>query len=138
MNNTTPLKQIVTETCTLGKLIKQSTKLMALTKLLQTTLADELSLHCNVAKYSKGTLVLAVENASWATQLRYNSAQLLEALKKTAEFNKLTTIKFFVQTKIPIKDKEAKKIVRSKTDLEQARLLRKNAEAAAKTKSKKQ
>jgi hypothetical protein len=159
MNTTIPLKQVITANkSTLEKLFEQSAKLMSLTQLMQKKIGaihpssavgydanhrqtkllrreDELPLldqHCCIAKYSKGVLVLAVDNASWATQVRYHTPDIIEALKILPEFNKLKTIQCFVQAKRS--PKIYAKPVRSKSDLEQARLLRKNAEAVIKPK----
>jgi hypothetical protein len=127
MNITTSLKQIVTDKASpLEKLIKQSNQLGLLTQLMQNKLANELSQHCQVAKYSKKILVLAVDNASWATQIRYHAPDLIESLKTLPEFNKLTAIKCFVQPKTI--NKVVKKAERSKQDQKQAGTLRKFAE----------
>lgn len=132
-----PLKNIIaTDSNTLEKLIDQSNKLLALTAVLQKNLASDIGQHCRVAGYSKGVLTLAVGNASWATQIRYNSPEIIEQLSKTPEFKKIKTIKCFVQAQ-PVESPKAQK-QRSQLDLAAAKKLYQYAAKIPGKKPKKQ
>jgi hypothetical protein len=124
------LKQIISAGGNnLNKIIKHSEKLLALTSLMRQVLASELGEHCWIAKYSSGNLILAVDNASWATQVRYQESEIVENLKKATKFKSIKTVKSFVQKHATI---EQQKPIRDTDSLKSASLLYKTALAAAK------
>lgn len=51
----------------------------------------------NVANYRQGSLILAVENAGIATQLRYIISDLLSTLRRDAKLYDLANIQFYIQ-----------------------------------------
>ena len=52
--------------------------------LLEEYLDPNLLNHCAVASYSKGILILVVDNATWATHLRFLAPDLIKFLQKKA------------------------------------------------------
>ena len=68
-----------------------------LNKALHEVLTADLGEHCRVADIKENCLILQVDNGAWATQLRYASPQLLQALKKHSDFVKVESIRWQIQ-----------------------------------------
>lgn len=75
----------------------------ALTPLLDPTLAK----HIQIASYEQGTLVVTTDSASWVTQIRFKTPELIKMLKKTDLFSKIKKIKALIrmeETTKPVKN----------------------------------
>ncbi len=81
-----------------GPLLQKARHLLALNQLFQQTLEPEARPHCRLMNQEGGLLLIEVDNASWATQLRYQSQTLLNQLRQQVEFSELTHIQFKVYT----------------------------------------
>ena len=77
----------------LQHLIKTSQQLSNYIVLLPKVLPLEFADHCRVASYQRGQLLIHVDNATWATQLRYRVPDLLSALRSDHHCFGLTNIK---------------------------------------------
>lgn len=58
-------------------------------------LPSNLQPHCQVASFNNGCLLLTVDDACWATELRYASMELRDALRKNGMYQ-LASIKIIV------------------------------------------
>lgn len=57
---------------------------------------ENLHPYCNVSSFNKGQLVLACNNAVWATQLRYSLPVLRDKLRQAEGLYQLRTIKIMI------------------------------------------
>ncbi|MCH9756799.1 MAG: DUF721 domain-containing protein [Gammaproteobacteria bacterium] len=76
----------------LASIYKEATQLEALTTLVQQHLDSKDPIPCQVSRFSGGCLVLQVEDAVWAAQLRYELPSLRDNLRK-AGLHQLTSIR---------------------------------------------
>lgn len=53
--------------------------------------------HCHLADYSQGRLLIIIDNAHWATRMRYQQDQLAQRLRRHNEFADLRQIQFRVR-----------------------------------------
>jgi len=92
----------------LSQIVSKSKELQTLDKILNETLEAPLRDHCIVANFRNGTLVIEIDNGSWATQFRYLTPTLLEPLRKHKAFAGLSRIEFYIspETKKSIKKEE--------------------------------
>lgn len=65
---------------------------------LQTHLPSYLREHCHVGSFNNGCMVIMVNNAAWASELRYNLPELRDALRKEAGIYQLASIKITMIT----------------------------------------
>ncbi len=72
-------------------------QLRMLSQQVQKLLRPELAQHCQVANLRDGCLILQVDNAAWATQLRFEQTELLSKLRKQPELAGLASIKIQVR-----------------------------------------
>lgn len=56
-----------------------------------------MSPHIRLSAYRGDSVYLLVDNAHWATRLRYMLSELTQDLRKLDEFNRLKTIQFSVK-----------------------------------------
>lgn len=82
----------------LRQLIDKSQELTILNRHVQQLLSTELAPHCTVANFQNGCLVIAVDNAAWATCLRYQIPELLQQLRTKDQLPNLRTIRSYVNT----------------------------------------
>lgn len=75
-----------------GQILAKAKALVHLQKQFQQALGSELSDQCQIAEFQAGCLTLQVNNASWATRIRYSATQFVETLRKYPEFSHLKTI----------------------------------------------
>ncbi len=50
------------------------------------TAGKQLNAHCRAVNFERNTITLAADNSSWATQLRYRSAIILQALRQHTDW----------------------------------------------------
>lgn len=79
------------------KILAASRYFLQLDVILKQYLEPSLVKHCQVAHYANGRLAIAVSNAVWATQLRYQVPDLLALLRNLEQFRALRTIHVFVR-----------------------------------------
>lgn len=65
----------------LGKLAQKVTQLQRINQQLQAILSDELRPYCRAINLREQVLVIAVDNASWLTYLRFGRTELLSQLR---------------------------------------------------------
>ena len=85
----------------LKALFREAERLNRLQHLLETQLEPAARVHCKVASWQSGCLVLVVSDGQWATRLRYQQRRLQRQLVAFEEFANLTKILFKVQPSIP-------------------------------------
>lgn len=128
----TSIKQILTANKNITKLIKKSSSLQNLNRLFQEILNNDLSKHCQIAEKTKDSLVIVVDNASWATNLRYTIPDIIKTLRTQPEFKGLQNIRYHInRCSIP---KAPLSRVKNSTNMQNARMLKELA--AVKEKSK--
>ncbi len=88
------LNKICESSTALGKILQKSSQLNQLTEQVQALLAEPLREHVRVANYRENELMLAVDAALWATELRYKIPELLPKLQ--SQIDNLKTIDWFV------------------------------------------
>lgn len=81
----------------LRSMVQQAQFFAHLEKIVHAQLPDAAVAHCRLANYNEGRLVLVIDNAMWATRLRYQQNQLLERLAQHAEFTGLQRIQLKVR-----------------------------------------
>ena len=83
----------------LGNIIEKAQQLEQLNNLFHSTLDTDLATHCQLAKFEQGEMVLIVDNAAWATRLRYTTPDTIKILSVQPEFHNLRTIRYKIKTK---------------------------------------
>lgn len=112
----------------LADICKQSIVMEDLSIQVKNLLPEELKEHCTVGNFDKGCLTLHVEEAAYATPLRYALPELRDVLRKEAGFYRLTSIKINVQElpktaksnpgkKAPILSEQARATIISESDV---------------------
>ncbi|KPJ67557.1 MAG: hypothetical protein AMJ43_04735 [Coxiella sp. DG_40] len=122
----TSIKQILTANKNITRLIKKSSSLQNLNRLFQEMLNDDLSKHCQIAQKTKDSLVIVVDNASWATNLRYAIPDIIKMLRTQPEFKNIRTIRYYINRRSIPKDPLSR--VKNSTDMQNARMLKEFAE----------
>lgn len=92
--------EICTSNATLKDLLLKIQYLTQLTSLVNSHLTEPLRSHVVVANYRDGCLVLALDNAVWATELRYKHKVLLAALQTNSALLTLTSLEWIIVGKI--------------------------------------
>ncbi len=83
----------------LHQLGKKCLQLEQLQKWVSLHLADPLNNHCCVANFRDGCLILKVDSAAFATQLRYKTGDLLNALRTIPALCGLRSISHYINPK---------------------------------------
>jgi len=125
------INQILTnKNSSLAKMIKKTVSLQDLNRLFQNILNNDLSKHCQIAKLSKNTLTIIVDNASWATNLRYGLPDIIKLLRTQPEFKNLKDIRYKINrhTELPTSPPSRK----NPADMQNARMLKELAAGKAK------
>ncbi|KTT47601.1 MAG: RNA-binding protein [Pseudomonas sp. PGPPP4] len=81
----------------LKSLFREAERLGRLQQLLEEQLQPAARPHCRVASWREGTLLLVVNDAHWATRLRYQQRRLLRLLQQAPEFAGLMRLQFKMQ-----------------------------------------
>lgn len=82
----------------LKEICLQAIKLEALNDIVSSYLPDAVKNHCRVGSFNKGCLQLLVDDAVWATQLRYDLPLLRDNLRLKAGVYQLVSIKIIVRS----------------------------------------
>jgi len=85
-------------------ILNKANHLKKIESLLYQVLTDELVAHCHVMNLKSHTLVLAIDNAAFATQLRYQQMTLLNQLKQFSELQDINKIEYKVRPKYQVQD----------------------------------
>lgn len=78
-------------------IIRKIQHIKQLNQALHEALPADLREHCRVAGIKETCLILQVNNGAWATQLRYATPQLLQALRAQSDFVNIESIRWQVQ-----------------------------------------
>lgn len=81
---------------TFSDIYKQVSQLETINQAVKNFLPSTLHAHCKVAGFYQGTLLLGVDDASWATPLRYSAPELRNYLRQKAGLYQLSSIKIVV------------------------------------------
>ena len=90
----------------LAHILEQVVHLKRLDEFLKSFLEKPLGNYCRVANLRDGCLIIEVDSAAWATQLRYLTPDLLNALRSKGKMPQLRSIKTYIH---PTSVKEEKK-----------------------------
>ena len=77
------------------QLCQQAVQVEQLNNKIKGFLAKPLANYCQVGAFNRGCLVITVQNAAWATELRYKLPELRDQLRKAGLFQ-LTSIKIAI------------------------------------------
>lgn len=77
----------------LASICKRAIELESITAMVHKCLPEKYRAYCKVSSFNKGCLVLLVNNALWASEIRYLLPELRDALRKNAGLHQLITIK---------------------------------------------
>lgn len=97
-------------------LLDKVAKIAELDKLVKQYLPMPLAKHCQVVNVRTGKLILKLDSPAWATQVRFNSPNLLSALRQNPLYAGLAGIDFYVNPDA-VMDKTPAKIVGKKPSL---------------------
>lgn len=81
----------------LSSIIHKAQQLNSLTKILHQFLESDCTPYCRVANYANEILVIEINNATWATQIRYRIPELLGKLKQMEPLHDLKKIEWYIQ-----------------------------------------
>ncbi len=82
----------------LTEICKRAIQLEELNSKIYTYLPSSLQKHCHVGSFTNGCLVIIVNDAVWASELRYSLPNLRDALRKEAGIYQLSSIKINITT----------------------------------------
>jgi len=85
----------------LTHLLKHAENQASWTSQLRALLPAELAAHCRVADITRGSLVIQVGSAAWATRLRFVVVDRLPLLQQLADFRDVQDIRLQVNTTAP-------------------------------------
>ena len=71
--------------------------LEGINQVFKTVVGEPLADHCTIANIREGTLVLEIDNGSWATRLRFETPDLLQLIRKQPGLESITDIEFYVK-----------------------------------------
>jgi hypothetical protein len=82
-------------------------------------LPDNLRAHCRVGSFARGCLLIVVDQADWATELRYCLPTLRDNLRQNAGVYQLTSIKIQIAADAPMASLDKRQ--KAKTTLSMSR-----------------
>ncbi len=92
-------KSLLVQTSSLKQLVNKVSYLSKLQGYLDLYLSTAIRENCAVASFQDGTLTILVNNAHWATRLRYQQNKLKQQLQKHKEFYSINKITIKVSPK---------------------------------------
>ena len=90
------INNIIQEKPSLQSIIEDANRLQSIHNIIQSSLGDVIANNCNVSAVLANCLQISVSNQSWATKMRYLSADLLRELQKYPKFNFIAKIAILV------------------------------------------
>jgi len=81
---------------TLGKLCYHAQKLKLLDNVLKSAIDSRLANHCRIGSIDNNCLTIETSRSEYLTQLKFNTIDLLTALRKLPAFSQIITIKYKV------------------------------------------
>lgn len=88
------------QTSGLAKLLAKAEITRRMDLMWKKNLDPDLARHCNFAKITKETLVATVDNAAWATRLRYAIQDILKNIQTQTEFQMVKKIRYVIRPEI--------------------------------------
>lgn len=73
-------------------ILNQTNKIKTANEIFPRLIGKKLATHCFIMNINNDTLVFAVDNAAWATQLRFKEAELLKNLRSHPLLNSIKKI----------------------------------------------
>lgn len=107
-NNTKPIKDLIFKGSRLHTMAKTSQVFAQIDNAVMTALPSMLSDNCNTRSYISNVLTLTTYSNAVATQLRYNSPNILSKLRRTSVFSEISRI----DIKVVAKPKSARPVVK--------------------------
>jgi len=95
---------IINQQSVLREIVQQATLFAELQSIVHTYLPGAAAEHCQLANYIQGRLVLVIDNAHWATRLRYQQNQLMDKLCQHKQFSDLQRIQFKIRPNTAFND----------------------------------
>lgn len=111
-NSSTHLKHtssILNKQSGLRNIVQHAKYFVTLQKIVHQHLPEAAAEHCHLANYHQGRLVLIIDNAHWATRLRYQQNQLVSRLCQHVEFKNLQRIQLKIRPSSAFNDAIDKK-----------------------------
>lgn len=81
----------------LASICKRAIELESITAIIHKYLPEHYRAYCKVSSFNKGCLVLLVNNALWASEIRYLLPELRDQLRQSAGLHQLITIKMNIE-----------------------------------------
>lgn len=99
MSKQHPIKNLIQQQTAelLPNLSQKIAQLKRLNELWQKYIDIKLAKHSRVANWRDGRLVVEIDNANWATHIRYSLPELLSKLKTEKELTELKYIEWYIQ-----------------------------------------
>lgn len=88
----------------LTSIYNQSKKLAEIAQILKLCLPENLEKNCQIGSFVKGSLILVVEDAVWATQIRYFLPEIRDKLRGNAKLYQLSSIKIIIDPNLYTKN----------------------------------
>lgn len=95
---------ILNKQSVLRDIVQRANSFAVLQRIVHSYLPGAAAEHCQLANYNQGRLVLVIDNAHWATRLRYQQNQLMDKLCQHNEFSDLQRIQFKVRPNTAFND----------------------------------
>jgi hypothetical protein len=107
IDKTTILHNVLTRSnAELGGILTEAHRLQELESIFYSILEDRFHSHCRIAQFHSTQLTLLIDNANWATPIRYLAPDLITQLKNHREFEQLETIECHIAPDIFQMDEE--------------------------------
>lgn len=77
----------------LGELMKKSSLLDSLNNIIKENIDPELSKHCHVTNFQKGSITISCDSAEWLTLMRFEIPQLIQKLRTIETLRNLANVR---------------------------------------------
>lgn len=84
----------------LTKIRKQAIELQQIQTLILNYIPEEIKAHCQIGSFNNGCLILTVNDAVWASQLRFILPEIRDNLRKDAKLYQLANIKININREL--------------------------------------
>lgn len=86
------IKGLLENQSTVGNIIAKARQLLRIDEILQMALPPELTRYVQTMNYTGSVLTLEVSGAAWATKIRYQEREIIQALKHFPELRTLVHV----------------------------------------------
>lgn len=124
-----PIQLITGKNSPLAGAIIQTAELQQLNRVFHNTIDQHFAVHCQIAQYKNGRMLLIVDNAAWGTNLLYAIPDLIKTLRIQPEFKDVKKINYRINKHLQQQqtDKKPKKppMPPNKTATENIKIIKK-------------